>query len=511
MFILVIGRYILNSAIVIHGIQAVVLGLSVGLILLIIRKHAPGSRLRLWVFLAGIAGAAYLIMEMFGVSGESSFSKIALAATIMLSSNIVLQILNLLFWDYLLKKQVDVHIPRLVIDIINFIVLAIVAVAVLNGIFGVRLTAFLVTSTVLSAVIGLSLQDILGNLFAGLALQMERPYKLGEWIGVGEEEGIVVQMNWRTLSIRTRSGDHVTIPNATVSKDIVTNYSRPDRNHLCRINLGMSYDHQPGKIKKIVTSILERIDGILDTPSPRVFLKKFDDYSVVYDVRFWINEYHRKLEIENTVRTRIWYNLKRNDLSIPFPVRDVTIRDVSTEQENKVKENIKQDIIRELKNVRLFKPLSYEQIEELALNSSKLMFSKGELLVKQGDSGDSLFIIADGEVEIYISDGTGNRTRLANLESGDYFGEMSLLTGEPRSASATAVSETEVIVVEKRGMAELLENEASIIEPLSAMLEKRLEELSGRVTVETARKKNAKHPDRKEHLLSRIRDFFGIR
>lgn len=501
----------MNNGMVIHGIQAVVLGLSVGLILLIIRKHAPGSRLRLWVFLAGIAGAAYLIMEMFGVSGESSFSKIALAATIMLSSNIVLQILNLLFWDYLLKKQVDVHIPRLVIDIINFIVLAIVAVAILNGIFGVKLTAFLVTSTVLSAVIGLSLQDILGNLFAGLALQMERPYKLGEWIGVGEEEGIVVQMNWRTLSIRTRSGDHVTIPNATVSKDIVTNYSRPDRNHLCRITLGMAYDHQPGKIKKMVTSILERMDGILETPSPRVFLEKFDDYSVVYDVRFWINEYHRKLEIENTVRTRIWYSLRRNDLSIPFPVRDVTIRDVSTEQEDRVKENIKQDVIRELKNVRLFKPLSYDQIEELALSSSKLIFSKGELLVKQGDSGDSLFIIADGEVEISISDGSGNRSHLANLKSGDYFGEMSLLTGEPRSASVTAISETEVIVVEKKGMAELLESEASILEPLSAILEKRLEELSGRVTVETARKKNAEQPDRKEHLLSRIRDFFGIR
>jgi len=263
----------LSTQMIVHGIQAVLLGLSVGLILLIIRKHAPGSKLRLWVFLAGIAGATYLVMKMFGVPGESTFSKIALAATIMLSSNILLQILNLLFWDYLLKKQVDVHIPRLVIDIINFIVLAIVAVALLSGIFGVKLTAFLVTSTVLSAVIGLSLQDILGNLFAGLALQMERPYKLGEWIRVGENEGVVVQMNWRTLSIRTRSGDHVIIPNATVSKDIVTNYSRPDRNHMCRISVGMAYGHQPGMVKRIIISVLERVDGILNTPSPRVFLR----------------------------------------------------------------------------------------------------------------------------------------------------------------------------------------------------------------------------------------------
>jgi len=501
----------LSTQMIVHGIQAVLLGLSVGLILLIIRKHAPGSKLRLWVFLAGIAGATYLVMKMFGVPGESTFSKIALAATIMLSSNILLQILNLLFWDYLLKKQVDVHIPRLVIDIINFIVLAIVAVALLSGIFGVKLTAFLVTSTVLSAVIGLSLQDILGNLFAGLALQMERPYKLGEWIRVGENEGVVVQMNWRTLSIRTRSGDHVIIPNATVSKDIVTNYSRPDRNHMCRISVGMAYGHQPGMVKRIIISVLERVDGILNTPSPRVFLEKFDDYSVLYDVRFWISEYHRRLELENSVRTRIWYSLRRNGLSIPFPIRDVTIREVSADHEITKNEIIKQDVIRELKNIELFKPLSYDQIEELASSSSKLLFSKGEILVRQGDSGDSLFIISDGEVAISISDGAGRKTHLADLQGGDYFGEMSLLTGEPRSASVTASRETEVIVVEKRGMAELLEKESSILEPLSAMLEKRLEDLSGRMTDLNVREESTVQPDRKEHLLGRIRDFFGIR
>ncbi|MCD4774811.1 MAG: mechanosensitive ion channel family protein [Candidatus Aegiribacteria sp.] len=500
----------MNAQMIIHGIQAIVLGLSVGLILLIIRKHAPGSKLKLWVLLAGIAGAAYLVMKMFGVPGESTFSKMALAATIMLSSNIMLQILNLLLWDYLLKKQVDVHIPRLVIDIINFIVLAIVAVALLNGIFGVKLTAFLVTSTVLSAVIGLSLQDILGNLFAGLALQMERPYKLGEWINVGDEEGVVVQMNWRTLSIRTRSGDHVIIPNATVSKDIVTNYSRPDRNHMCRISVGMAYADQPGKMKRIIISILKKMDGVLDAPSPRVFLSKFDDYSIIYDVRFWISEYHRRPELENAVRTRIWYGLKRNGLTIPFPIRDVTIREVSAEQEDRVNENMKQDVIRELRNIELFKPLSYDQIDELAANSSKLLFSKGELLVQQGDSGDSLFIISDGEVEISVSDSTGRRTHLVDLHRGDYFGEMSLLTGEPRSASVTAICETEVIVVEKSGMAELLEQESSILEPLSAMLEKRMEDLSGRVTKQTGKKKSVEQPDRKEHLIGRIRDFFGI-
>jgi small-conductance mechanosensitive channel/CRP-like cAMP-binding protein len=500
----------MNMQMVVHGIEAVVLGLCVGLILLFIRKHAPGSRLRLWVFLAGIAGAVYLILKTFGVPGDNTFSKITLAATIFLSSNIVLKMLNLLFWDYLLKKQVEVHIPRLVIDIINGIVLAIVALAILNGIFGVRLSGLLVTSTVLSAVIGLSLQDILGNLFAGLALQMERPYKLGEWISVGDKEGIVVQMNWRTLTIRTRDGDSVTIPNATVSKDIVTNHSRPDGKHMCRVQVGISYDSKPDRVKSIITAVLEKMDGVLDFPAPRVFLESFSDYSIIYDVRFWINEFHRRPELENVVRTRIWYTLKRAGMTIPFPIRDVTVREVSQQHEDFVRESLKREVVRGLRGVELFRPLSDQQIEDLAMSSSRHVYSSGEILVRQGDSGDSLFIITGGEVEISISDGSGRSTHLADLRAGDYFGEMSLLTGEPRTATVTARCETEVIMVEKSGMRDLLEHEGSILEPLSAMLDKRLQDLSGRMVDQKVKEEKSRQPDRKEHLLGRIRDFFGI-
>lgn len=501
----------MSQQMIVHGIEAVVLGLAVGLILWMIRKHSPGSRLKLWILLAGIAGASYLVMKMFGVPEESSFYRIALAATIMLGANTILQVLNLLLWDYLLKKQGDIHIPRLIIDMINFIVLAIVAVAILNGIFGVKLTAFLVTSTVLSAVIGLSLQDILGNLFAGLALQMERPYKVGEWIGVGEEEGIVVQMNWRTLTIRTRNGDHVTIPNATVSKDIVTNYSHPNRQHMCRIEVGMAYNHSPGQVKEIISGVFARTNGVLKKPIPHVLLDKFDDYTVNYDVRFWITEFHRKPEIENDIRTHIWYSLRRAGLSIPFPIRDVTVRTFPEDHDARIKELLITEILSELRKVELFELLNDEQILKLAESSSKHLYSKGEILVRQGDSGDSLLIISDGKVEVYVSDNSGRKTHLADLQEGDYFGEMSLLTGEPRSASVSAVSETEVIVVRKDGLADLLETEPSILEPLSEMLEKRLENLSSRVVDRSIEEQEQKQPVQKDHILGRIRDFFGIR
>jgi small-conductance mechanosensitive channel/CRP-like cAMP-binding protein len=500
----------MSHEIIVHGILALALGFSVGLILLLIRKHAPGSRLRVWVLLAGLAGATYLVMQFFSVPGGSTPSRIALSATIILGTNMVLQLLNLLLWDYLLRRRGDIHIPRLVIDIINFIVLAIVAMVVLNRVFGMQLTAFLVTSTVLSAVIGLSLQDILGNLFAGLALQMERPYSLGEWVSLGDKEGIVVQMNWRTLTIRTRPGDYVTIPNATISKEIVTNYSRPDLKHRCSVSVGLAYDHVPGEVKMVLTGAMAEVGGILDDPAPEVLLQQFDAYTVNYDARFWISEFARRQQIEDAVRSRIWYCLQRAGLTIPYPIRNITMRTVSEDQEAKANENRRLVVISELRKVDLFRSLDADQIADLADSSAKLLYARGETLVRQGGSGDSLFLITDGEVDVSVSTLPGESTHLATLGKGTYFGEMSLLTGEPRSATITANTETEVIVVEKAGLSRLLETEAAILEPLSAMLEKRLEDLSSRVRDHEESIASAKKPEHKENLLSRIRDFFGL-
>ncbi len=495
----------------IHGIEAVLLGLSVGLILWFIRRRAPRSRLKLWVLLAGFAGIIYLMLKMLGVPPDSTGSRIALAATILLTANTLLQIFNVILWEYFLRKHKDVVVPRLVIDIINFIVLAAVAVVVLNGVFGVRLTGFLVTSTVLSAVIGLSLQDILSNLFAGLALQMERPYGLDDWIRVEEHEGRVTQMNWRSLTIRTRENDYVVIPNSTISKDCVVNYSRPDRLHMGHAFVGVAYTHPPGIVKSVVAKAVMETQGVQKDPCPEVLVDDFDDYAIRYDIRYWITDYTRKPLIDDAVKCRVWYSLQRAGLRIPFPVRDVILHTVPEDHEARLREDLRQEVIGELRSVDIFMPLSNRQIEVLAETSSKLRYAQGETLVSQGTDGDSLFIIVSGSVRVEVTTQEGITSTVARLGRGSYFGEMSLLTGEPRSASVYADTETEVILVEKAGLAPLLESDNDIAVSLSEMLEKRMEELSTMLTETKKRKKpGVKKPVKREDLLSRIRGFFGM-
>ena len=486
-------------------------GLLVGLALWMIRRHSARNRIRLWIVLTFLVGVIYLLLRVAGLSPESTAGKLVLSGGIFLAANALLRILNYIVWDVVLREKRDVVVPRLVIDIINFIFLAVVAIAVLNSIFDVRLTAFLVTSTVISAVIGLSLQDILGNIFAGLALQIERPYDVNDWVLVDGFEGRVIERNWRTLTLLARENHIVNIPNATVSKEPVANYTKNDPLEMGHAKVGVAYDHPPGVVKDVIIKAVRETKGVQAEPCPDVLVKEFADFSIVYDVRYWIRDYRRKPQIDDAVKCRIWYSLHRAGLKIPFPVRDVIVHTLPPDHDARIRRKLHREIADELRRLELFAPLSDEQVEELASSSAKLRYAEGETLVRQGTPGDSLYLIRSGQVQVEVTGQSGAKAVVATLGSGDFFGEMSLLTGEPRSATITALHETEVVVVDHDGLAPILSSDLGIVEKLSQRLEERRSELDASLAdLSTKGAGSAHQQSRKEDLLSRIRGFFGV-
>ena len=496
-----------------HFGEAVFLGLAVGLMLWVLKKHDGQSRLKLWVIATGLSLGVYLALKVLGVPSESMGVRILLAFSIMMAANTVLQFMTLLLWEHLARKQMELPIPRLVIDVLTFMVMATLAVVLLNTLFNVKLTAFLVTSTVLSAVIGLSLQDILGNVFAGLSLQLERPYDMEDWVEVDGIQGAIEEMNWRVLTIRTRDNDLMTVPNATVSKTVVTNFSKPTKLHLTHISVGVGYSQPPELVKKVLMGAVSDTTGISVKPSPAIFLSNFGKSSIEYDVRFWITDFSRKPHIEDAVRSRIWYCLQRAGMSIPFPIRDVYLHTVAPDHEERLRGELLEDIIKELRKVELFKPLTDEDIKTLADYSSILRYTRGEAMVRQGDTGDSLYIIHSGSVEITMKTEKNEPVVLASMGRGNCFGEMSLLTGEPRSATVTALEETRVVVVDKDGLKTIFEANPALIEPLSTMLEKRREEqMSSREKASTRKSKtdNKSSDKHRDDLISRVKSFFKL-
>ncbi len=488
---------------------AVGLGLSVALLLWLLRGYAPVRRIRLSALgLAALVGLYWVLLGL-GLPADSTPQRIVVSLAVLVGANAILQLLDLLFWDYLLAARRHITVPRLIVDVFNFLVLGLVALGLLNRVFGIELSALLVTSTVVSAVIGLALQDTLANVISGLALQIERPFMVGDWVRVSSEEGQVTQMNWRTLTLRTRDNHYVILPNITASKEVLINFSRPTPLQRVRASIGVAYPHPPGQVKDVLIRAVSDAPGVEREPAPQAMTVAYGDFAVQYDILYWITDFARTREIHDAVMSRLWYALRRAGMTIPFPIRDVTVRTLADDHEARAQAQQRLRMFQELRRVSLFLPLTDAQVEQLARGAARARYYPGEALVRQGEAGDSLFVVMDGRVRVEVLDGSGAAAAVATLGPDEFFGEMSLLTGEPRSASVVAETEAEVAVVDKPDLAAVIEADARIPEALSLALEARTRNAAERRAAGTG--PLSQKPDLQQAaLVRRIRRFFGI-
>jgi small-conductance mechanosensitive channel len=501
----------MSQALLTNIALAVGLGLGVALVLWLLRGLAAVRRVRASALLAALMAGLYLVVRGSGAPGEATLLQFILAAALMLGANAALQLLDLVLWDYVLGRRRHMAVPRLLVDLFNFAGLAAAALAILSGVFHVPLNSLLVTSTVVSAVIGLALQDMLGNIVAGLALQLERPFAVGDWVQVSGQEGQVVQMNWRTLTLRTRENHNVFLPNASAAKQDIVNYSRPTPLQMLHADVGLAYRHAPGVVKAAITRAVAGVEGVRAEPAPEVLVNAYGDFAVHYDVRYWITDYARAPQIRDAVLARIWYELRRAGLTIPFPVREVFMHTVPEDHEVRAQEQLRREMFADLRPLSVFAPLSDAQIEQVVRGAALQRYTTGEALVRQGEVGDSLFVIKSGAVRVDVESEGGQITTVARLGPDEFFGEMSLLTGEPRSASVIAQIETEVIVVDKADIAPVLTSDTGLLEAISLALEARVRNRAEQVALGTGPLSPDRQPPPRAALLRRIRGFFGIK
>jgi CRP-like cAMP-binding protein len=208
---------------------------------------------------------------------------------------------------------------------------------------------------------------------------------------------------------------------------------------------------------------------------------------------------------------RIWYALRREGLIIPYPIRDVNGRSVADDQAQAAinVERMQIEVFEVLRPLPLFEPLSDDQIHQLARGATLRRYTSGEMLVRQGEAGESLFVIKDGRVQVSVMSDNGQSTVVAAHGAGNFFGEMSLLTGEPRSASVSAVMDTEVVVVDKTDVTRLVMADHSIAEALSNVIESRVRGTAEQIAIE-AEARSGKQVAQQSLLLNRIRSFLGI-
>lgn len=353
------------------------------------------------------------------------FERLALTAAII--NLLVIGLINPLRSD-----RVRDRFPAIVQDAIVIGFLLIVATFVFNE-------QLLTTSAVGAVVVGFALQDTLGNTFAGLAIQSERPFKAGHWIRVGNFEGRVAEITWRATRLRTKSGNFIIVPNNIIAKEAIVNYSEPAVPTRLELDVGVSYGASPVAVKQAMREAMAQSRYVLTSPAPDVLLTSFDASSINYRAQFWIDNYELDERAWDEVRVAIYYVFARRGIEIPYPIQVEYSREWPAPDQPGLEAQRK----RAIEAVDLFARLSDQQRDEIVRTTVAHTYGDGEVIVRQGQPGESMYVVCSGTVAVVIEP---DRREVATIATGGYFGEMSLLTGEPRSA--TVVARGEVVVLE---------------------------------------------------------------
>ena len=281
------------------------------------------------LYVAAVA-AALEVFRLFH-PGDLTFQKnLGRAQTwllIFLAFAFVLRLLGIFLFDvHWSAKRVGTRLPPLLPAVVMAVAYLITAFVTLRIIFPeVDFRPLLATSAVTSLVLGLALQPILANFFTGLVISVEKPFRINDWIRVGEHEGRVVAITWRTTHLRTRDNDNLVLPNSKIADERVLNYYYPHPLHMERIQVGVELEAAPYRVRRVLLEAVTGVPGALDKPTPEVYLLSFGESAVTYELRVWIDDMAQAPRIASDLRMRVWEELHKEGIAIPYPVRRIEL------------------------------------------------------------------------------------------------------------------------------------------------------------------------------------------
>jgi len=478
----------------------------------------PRSTNKLILFLAASAAAllaAYLfwsfdaevtalLQHRMGASPSPSADTIVKVVKLFLIGIIAylfVRALNALFFGlaYQLKRIDAPTLIRNIFTIVAFTILFLIAFTFLFP--EVNLGALFTTSAIFGVILGLALQDTLGNFFAGISLQADRPFQVGDVITVGAQRhtGVVEEISWRAIKIRTFTNHVVLIANSNAAKEPIEVCPRDNLN--ARLVLfNTLYTDSPAKTIHVAREAVRETDNVSDKIAPIVRIRNLGDNGVDYEVKYWLVDYAKYNDTDALIRQRIWYAFRRAGLNFAFPTRTLY---VERPGRNAQRDGDGGAVVERLSAVDIFAPLSADETSMLAQAAVRHVFAPGETVIRAGDPGSSMFVVHKGKVRVQVSENGRPRT-VATLNEGDFFGEMALFTGEPRTANVLALEETEVLEIGHAAMKRVFDTNPDLVESLSFIMAERRQGLASQS--EDA----ATSTHSSAGILSSIKRFFGI-
>lgn len=382
-----------------------------------------------------------------------------------------LSLLNAMLFERAQSDTWRSRVPKLLIDLTRLILILLGTAIVLATVWNADLAGLATALGVSSIVIGLALQDTLGSITSGIALLFERPFSVGDWLKIGDRVGKVIDINWRAVRLITLEREMLVIPHKVISGEVIRNFSQPQKLHAERVQIGFSYQDPPNLAKQVLKHTALMTQGILSEPEPEVYTLGYQDSSINYEVKFFIEDYGNLEAIRDRFMTRVWYAAQRHHLSIPFPIRTLYhFNGPTTQAQTSTKK-----FTESLRQVPAFIPIDKTQTNgHIAAQEVMLQhFGAGEKAIRQGYPSNALYIIVSGKAVLTTLDSSGRDREVMTLKSGDFFGVTTLFSEEPSTVSVTAVSDLEVMMIPAAIVDRTIERQPSFAREISQILELR--------------------------------------
>ncbi len=426
-------------------------------------------------------------------------AKWVLAASLLSFGIFVVRATGYVLFDIVFQKRKGREASALlrgVVSIIGYLILLMLGYWL---VLDENLGNILATSAVVSVILGLALQDTLGNFFAGISLHIEQPYHIKDAIKIESLLGRVEAVTWRATTIRTNDNTIIIIPNSRVARDALEVFPFGNLNRRI-LRFPAPYRIPPETIIALVRESVRTMGNVATEITPIVRIHEFADSSITYEALYWVKDYMWTPDIDAKIRERIWYVYHRSDIDIPFPVRTILMGDQQPSASRDA------EYTRVLEQVDIFEPLTAEEREAIVNGLVRYVYAPGEIIIRRGDPGESMFIVYRGKVEVRLPSNNGDQHQVAVLEPGNFFGEMALFTGESRTADVSAVEEVELLEIRKSVIEQLLGNNMLLAEQLSRKVADRQAELSALTRVVPEEEKRMQS----QTILHRIKWFFRI-
>lgn len=384
---------------------------------------------------------------------------------------------------------------------------------------GVNVTSIIATSAVVTAVVGLSLQATLGNIVSGVSLQIDDSLQEGDWVELeNRQQGQIKQIRWRHTVIETRDFDTLIVPNGQLMSQTIKLLGKRNGEavqHRMWVYFCVDFRFSPGEVINVVNTALisAPITGVAVNPVAHCICmdlaREHRDGYGIYAVRYWLEDLARDDPTSSDVRERIFSALRRAGIPLAIPAAALFMSEESSERAERKEARDLETKFRSLSNIDLFGHLDDDERRALAQAARRTPFGRAEVITRQGATANWLYVLSKGEVEVRIATPDGDR-RVTLLQAPSFFGEMALMTGQPREATVVAQTEVECLRIDKADFQGILKQRPAIAERISEILAAR------RVELDAARE--GLDPEAHSQRLSRenmrilgsIRQFFGL-